>query len=122
MNPSSPQLREQLRAVHSPHSTPQELEQLLLTTPFEDVMRAGIGRSDTTAERLNLIARRSHDANTLGRLVSHPLTPIETVRDIRDTAHELAGGEEVWLFLYQYAGRVVRRRETGVFEFGQDEQ
>lgn len=113
-------MHEQLKVIYSSRTTPDAVASLLEVTAFEDVMRAAIERADTGASRLVLVAGRSQDANTLGRVVSHPKTPLETIRSIRDLAHGSLNDGEPWDFLYEYACRVIRRRETGRFEFQEE--
>lgn len=110
----------QLRLIYTAKTAPDAIDRLLVQTPFEEVLRAAISRADTGAERLMLVAGRSQDANTLGRVVGHPKTPLETIRSIRDLAQGSMNNGEAWDFLYEYACRVIRRHETGKFEFQED--
>lgn len=107
----------QLRLIYTASTTSDVVDSLLEQTHYEEVIRAAISRADTGAARLMLVAGLSQDANTLGRVVGHPQTPIETVRSLRDLAEGELNNGEAWDFLYQYACRVIRRRETGKFEF-----
>jgi hypothetical protein len=103
--------------VASRTSVPREiLEWLMQNDDSEEIKREIIGRSDVTAKRLVWAANTSQNANILGRVVGHPKTPLDTVRAIQERAQEREG--EVWEALAQFAGRVIKRRETGMFEFG----
>ncbi len=104
--------------VASRTSVPSEiLEWIMANDNSEDIKREIIGRMDVTAKRLMWAAQTSQDANTLGRVVGHHLTPLSNVRAIQERAQEREG--EVWEALAAFAGRVIKRRETGQFEFGQ---
>lgn len=103
--------------VASRHNCPPEtLDWLMANDESEDIKREIIGRSDVTAKRLMWAAKTSKDANTLGRVAGHRLTPLESVRAIQASAAEREG--EVWADLAAFATRVIKRRTTGQFEFG----
>lgn len=114
------QMYEQLAVVSSSRTSSDEVDAILAGGVSEDVLRAGIARSDTQASRLTLVAGRSQDANTLGRVLGHPQCSIETIRSIRDMAQSLMTEGETWVFLAEFAERVIRRRETGKFSFQEE--
>lgn len=105
--------------VASRHNAPVEvLDWLMANDDTEQVKREIISRLDVSPKRLVWVAGTSKDANTLGRVAGHRLTPLETVRAIQASAAERSGEGEVWADLAAFAGRVVTRRETGMFEWG----
>lgn len=101
--------------TNCPHEV---LEWLMSNDDSEEIKREIINRSDITTKRLVWAAKTSKDANTLGRVAGHRLTPLETVRAIQAKASEREGEHEVWADLATFASRVIKRRETGQFEFG----
>jgi uncharacterized protein (DUF2336 family) len=109
-------LKEKITVV-SRHNLPTDiLEWLMANDDSEEIKREIVARSDVTPQRLVWAARTSQNANTLGRVAGHHLTPLSTVREIQASAAERVG--DVWTDLAAFAGRVIKRRETGQFEFG----
>lgn len=103
--------------VASRHNCPVGvLEWLMANDESEEVKREIIQRMDVTPKRLVWAGTTSSDANTLGRVAGHRLTPLETVRAIQAKAAEREG--DVWVELAAFASRVIKRRETGQFEWG----
>lgn len=109
-------LRERITVASRHNCPPEVLAYLMANDDSEQVKREIISRMDVTPERLVWAARTSKDANTLGRVIGSRLTPLETVREIQACAAEREG--EVWTELVAFAGRVIKRRTTGMFEFG----
>jgi hypothetical protein len=105
--------------VASRHNCPSRiLDWLMNNDSSEEIKREIISRSDVTAKRLVWAATTSKDANVLGRVAGHRLTPLPTVRAIQASAAERSDEHAVWVELAAFASRVIKRRETGMFEFG----
>ncbi len=69
-----------------------------------------IARHDVTESQL-VWAAASSSAFTLNRIVSHPKTPLDNVRSIRDEPASLEG--KVWLRPHDVAEGVITGRRTG---------
>lgn len=83
---------------------PEVLTQLMVPDAHDEVRIALAMRTDVTPAQLKWAA----DCDSpflLNRLVAHPKTPIDTVRDIRAKAKERTG--EVWEMLEEYAARTL---------------
>lgn len=89
------------------HINPEVLEQLMTDDAHLEIRIALAARQDVTSEQLAWCSR-CDSPFLLNRLVSHPKTPLATVKDIRDRA--AARTEETWTMLNAYATRTVERR------------
>jgi hypothetical protein len=86
---------------------PEVLQRLMVDEAHTEVRIALAMRDDVTPEQLQWCAH-CDSAFLLNRLVSHPKTPLSTVKDIRDRSADRDG--DVWTVLHEYAERVMERR------------
>jgi hypothetical protein len=93
----------------------ETLEWLIENDASDEVKTEMISRSDVTPEILTWAALNTSNCNILGRIVDHRLTPLPTVKVIKERAD--SGEGEVWTSLAEFACRVIRRREAGQSEF-----
>lgn len=107
-------IRERITVASRTYVSQATLEWLITNDPADEIKTEIIARSDVTPERL-VWASQTDNANILGRVAGHHLTPLQTVKDIKAKADAFEG--EVWVLLSAFAGRVIRRRETGESEF-----
>lgn len=96
---------------------PEVLEALMVPGAHDEVRIALAARTDVTPEQLDWCSQ-CDSPFILNRLVSHPCTPLATIKDIRDRSADLEG--EVWTMLHDYATRTVERRvrESGGLHSG----
>jgi hypothetical protein len=91
---------------------PKVLEALMVDDAHIEVRIALAMRPDVTPEQIEWCAQ-CESPFLLNRLVSHPRTPLSTLRDIRDRSEGRT--EATWAMLNEYAQRTVERlvREQG---------
>jgi hypothetical protein len=90
---------------------PEVLRQLMTDHAHIEVGIALAMRADVTAEQLTWCSQ-CDSAFVLNRLVSHPKTPLATVKSIRDRSEGRTEGrtEATWAMLHEYAERTIQRR------------
>jgi hypothetical protein len=86
---------------------PEVLSALMSDDAHDEIRIALALRSDVTPQQLVWCAE-CDSPFILNRLVSHPRTPLPTVKDIRDRSE--GRPEETWAMLNKYAKRTAERR------------
>lgn len=96
---------------------PEVLSALMTDDAHIEIRIALAMRSDVTPEQLSWCSE-TDNTFILNRLVSHPKTPLGTVKGIRDRSEGMEG--EVWTMLHDFADRTVERlvREQGGLHSG----
>lgn len=86
---------------------PEVLAALMTDDAHLEIRLALAMRSDVTPQQLDWCSK-CDSPFMLNRLVSHPKTPLSTVKDIRDRAEGRTDG--VWTLLREFATRTIGRR------------
>jgi hypothetical protein len=86
---------------------PEVLQQLMTDGAHIEVRIALAARSGVSPEQLTWCAQ-CDEPFLLNRLVSHPRTPLATMKSIRDRSEGRT--EATWAMLHEYAERTIQRR------------